>query len=212
VPSDIGLELCNSAAKGGSELHTLRNSGKFSPLPSRKCSRLPSGNKIHTAASQASGALEGARRRLEAYVDSLDMEQATFEAAEAKLKEIKSLLKECDCGTVAELLDMAEGAQAALEQWSRLAGEQQPRPSGRSAQTLPDMLALVSSAFLRFVLSGSQSCTEPVTQDAALTFTGLTFLRRSCRAAAGAAARGGGGARRARGDGARAERSEARRQ
>jgi exonuclease VII small subunit len=66
--------------------------------------------------------LEGTRQRLESYVDSLDMEQAAYEAAEKRLKDIRRLLKQCECGTVAELLEMARGAQVVLDQWSKLAG------------------------------------------------------------------------------------------
>ena len=71
---------------------------------------------------QAGDALEGASRRLEAYLDSLDLGAAAHEAAERRLRGVRELLRECGCATVAELLTMAEGAQAALDQWSRLAG------------------------------------------------------------------------------------------
>ena len=71
---------------------------------------------------QAEASLEGVRRRLEGFVDSLDMEQSAHEAAQRRLKAVRQLLAECDCATVAELLEAAEGAQAALEQWNELAG------------------------------------------------------------------------------------------
>ena len=71
---------------------------------------------------QAEGALEGARRRLEGFVDSLDMEQLSFAAAEARLKDIQRLLKQCECASVEELREMAESAHAALEQAAELAG------------------------------------------------------------------------------------------
>lgn len=79
---------------------------------------------LHTRCSQAATSLEGARRRLEGYVDSLDMQQAQYEEAEARLRALRALLKECECGSVRELLTVAADARGVLEQWGRLAGAQ----------------------------------------------------------------------------------------
>ena len=73
-------------------------------------------------AVQAESAIEGAQRRLEAYVDSLDMEQLAFEAAEQRLRTLQRLLAQAECRTAEELHATAESAQAALDQASQLAG------------------------------------------------------------------------------------------
>jgi hypothetical protein len=72
---------------------------------------------------QAKAALEGVQSEVEGFVDSLDtFDSVAHEEAQQRLKTIGQLLHDCDCHSIEQLLEAADDAQAAIDQWAALAG------------------------------------------------------------------------------------------
>jgi hypothetical protein len=72
---------------------------------------------------QAEAVFEDIQHELEKFVESLDsFDSGAHQEAQQRLKTIVQLLHECDCHSIEQLLEAAQDAQAAIDQWAVLAG------------------------------------------------------------------------------------------